>query len=1000
MNKLSTDIVQTNISFLNAPRIEQFSRDTINERADAIYIRDNFEQANIKREEGVFHVAEVEKPIRKMMKESEDKLDDQFDDNLKELHTELRQAPEIKFKREENPLITIETAQKVTCLNAPLEMVNSINLERVDTLYNASEPVEHAQIDKERIVYDKVEIKNPIKPMLKESQKNLDDEIVQETIRELNESKDDLLEQVEVKREISSLKNNPDKHLLLWLNYPKISNSQTEINFSETRSIDEKLDYLYERIRMDRHNDPNLETDANIIHIERALSLFLSNQEKVEYQNEILRYLPITRPELENLIMNKHTNFDLENELVITRPVELMHAYARNNDIIFEEDSIEEFRNEREKYTSSTTLSIKKEIDLLNLVKKSKVDSFSLAITREDDVKSERLGHLRAENDQEVTVIKINREPFNQAYTNQDQVAWETTEDRSSSQRLARPTDKIAERLVLETITQHEIQIGENAQILNDHEWMKDMKSLEPRTSTSMDLDNINCASQINYNCDTKSLSEVYWDQEELDDYLIMNKHNITIDNGVSKIEITNSLNIVEHTDPRFNATDETTLSINSDEEINSFFEQVEKLEIITNNEITNRIDKIGKITTYNCANLLNQSLEEENTLIMDESHKRDDTFEVKNSIKFTIEQDSLNKLVQQTEIPNWEQFSCFKGLVMDPEKTTVTTVNDPDSFIKPVEINISKSNVLNDSISETSSTSDGSSKVHLIESVEIVTHHNNLNDTSSLNEHGDCNFRNFLDENGSSIHIHKVDINRLKIREKPGKAGTGSNDNPEDAKPKYKVDFNQEELVDLRNKPIQDQTNLDNSSEETNKIDINTDKIFARKFVEQVIQLSSRKLADIDHRSEYHEESLSKYENMNFNKIASKSTSEILKSLSNLKSDIGKHLTDSVVEKVKSSECFDTNEFLISEQIANDTQNLADCSLKEAQDEEFFDNLTNRLHSSSNYGNNSSYLYEKYEEEIIQDNSALEKFNLFERSDIRDEKDKHHKVMVRFLRT
>lgn len=223
------------------------------------------------------------------------------------------------------------------------------------------------------------------------------------------------------------------------------------------------------------------------------------------------------------------------------------------------------------------------------------------------------------------------------------------------------------------------------------------------------------------------------------------------------------------------------------------------------------------------------------------------------------------------------------------------------DECLTPIEIKssdeqLNESNVNDDSTTSTMSSgiSDTSGKVHLIESVEVVTHHNDAYDDVEA-----------AIAAGGYVHVHKVDINRLKIKEKPAES------NGE----RFQVKYKQEELLDLRDKLTDEE-----------RLDLSTNKIFARKFVEQIIQLSSQKLASIEamldnddnedddtitttvpaaapvpssprHSSvtaatfpaaaAAHMEATS----FDINTISSKTTSEILDSLNNLREDFGKHL-------------------------------------------------------------------------------------------------------------
>jgi hypothetical protein len=543
----------------------------------------------------------------------------------------------------------------------------------------------------------------------------------------------------------------------------------------------------------------------------------------------------------------------------------------------------------------------------------------------------------------------------------QEPFYWENLnyDDRSQgSFKEHKPVEEIVKEIYFKSITQQEILHDEHAdKISTNTEWIEEMNCIEPRTSSSMELDNVDRINQVNFNIDSKSVS--YADEEELD-YLIVNEFNEDLKNPKTKNDTASYQNAIEFFDP-MNTTDETTLSINSDEELGSFIEQVEKYEIISNDNILNKVDQADSPTTYNCANIIQHSVEEERTLLL-----FDNQTETKINSEFSVERDNLKRLVEQIETPKWEQPSKLDDdhyINENLTNTNYTTVQKKECF-RPIEIKIQRNNnpdteSLSENETSTSDSSSTSGNVHLIESVEIVTHHQ-----------GDSNCQ-IIENLVQDVHIHKVDINRLRIKEKTCK----SSEKAEENDTKYKVNFKQEELVDLRGE-----------DESTEQMDLTTDKVFAKKFAQQISKLSSSKIIDIEQNrfidsedsldNTLNDESIHKYENLNFNKISAKSTSEILESLSHLKTDIGKHLTDSVIEKVENTnqnetsfksknemDFFDSNDMLLSEPPCNININYDDeGSLKEAQ-EEFFENFSNRLHSSSNYDNNS--INDKCEEGI-----------------------------------
>ena len=171
-------------------------------------------------------------------------------------------------------------------------------------------------------------------------------------------------------------------------------------------------------------------------------------------------------------------------------------------------------------------------------------------------------------------------------------------------------------------------------------------------------------------------------------------------------------------------------------------------------------------------------------------------------------------------------------------------------------------------------------------------------------------NQKGFVD----SVQIQKIDINRLKIKEK-------IKCESDDPKARFKVNFKQDEILDLRN---------------NDNLNISTNREFAKKFVEQIINLSASKLDGLTLMGNNSNEQA----NCNFDCITTKNTNEILDALSNIKCDLTKHFTDSLI-----SECAQETS-LVGEQCVN--MNL----MEDVSDrEDMFENFSNRLHSSSNYG-------------------------------------------------
>jgi hypothetical protein len=794
-----------------------------------------------------------------------------------------------------------------------------------------------------------------------------------------NESTDDLDSEVSIK--ILNQKNVEDtmglivdKKLLVWLNYPKTIPLNSEVD-DETKLLDEKLDFLYENIRIEQADDDSRKTreNENIINIEKVLSYFISNQEEIEDNVEILKYLPQFRPELQQVILNKQfTHFDLETQNVVkinSSPLKLNNPVELSTHENFEmlQETDESSIKEMEEYTHFDTSSN----SLLQFIEGEqqhvyveKPKCFAIPIQREqnfsineefsnDYVEAKVKFDVSPYNDNnlmESTSVRttlIFNAPYNKRISEIEEIPTELNDesllDQSANLSIRHIEIPISESIIQQEIyhNEHLIQINEN-DLNNQETWLSERDAMEPRTSTSLELEPV--YNKISYNCDLKSITSYY--DEDLEE---------NSDAKTAKNEFTMSfLNAIEQFDPDLNSTDETTLSIDTDDEyLGSFMEQVEKFEVITNDHV---------FMNSSCANVLHHTIEEARTLVKLNPQ----------NANINREGELLNVLAEQLELPKWEQ---SENLIVDDRLVTKTDFKSIQPCFDPIEIKIDKAEIENDEMSEkddTSSASESSGHVHLIESVEVITQHNsNINDNSNQ-------------------HIHKVDTNRLKIREK----STNEDSHPDS---RYKVNFKKEELVDLR-EITEGLLNTDENNEKGKRYN---QKEFAKKFVGQIIHLSSSKLIEIENTNNHtmlklenvHDVSNSKlfteedqehshvktfeskkseayesqFENFNFNKLSNKSTSEIIESLSHLKSDISKHLNDASTkctccqsqEHRKSkleSEFYDPNLDIMLNETRYSNENYdeeGDGSLRGAR-EEMFEKFSNRLHSSSNYGNNN----------------------------------------------
>lgn len=626
------------------------------------------------------------------------------------------------------------------------------------------------------------------------------------------------------------LNSKPDKKLLLWLSYPQISSQLTNLD-EETRDLDEKLDYLYERIGLDRHADPSL--DNNLLRIEKILSLFISNQENVEFQEEILKCLPCSRPELQKLILDRQMALEVEEACELCE-APIKYSSCVKKDISFSEDSIDELsdNDNAEPYI----LEIKREPPVLNTL--ATVQNLRI-LPREDEFANEIVTIDHANSSLAECCVEIEKEPL-KVLNSTSLVQCETfsyTEVTSQHKHTSSP-----------------IPMGRINDETSSWDLVAEASKLrrDPRSSNSLNAVNQTYV----YNIENKSMAS-YLDEEF--EFVMTNQ----LRNQQNDQRNNNNEDEFQDT------ANENTLSMNL-EDAGLFYEQVELIE-------------------------------DQNT----------------NVCNSTVIHNDLNCLVEQSEINKWN--TCDR-LINDnsPQNLNFTTT---EKCFTPIEIKLDHSDIgsgidLNESendentettTSSSSGLSDTSGKVHLIESVEVVTHHN-------CDEDGQTN-----DTSNDQVHIHKVDINRLKIKEKRDSKDKMSNE------PRFKVNFKQEEMLDLRGKLTDEE-----------KIDLSTNKIFAKKFVEQIIKLSSKKLASIEgieNNTEADQQPMTSkaasnqnkyFENIDLNNISNKTTSEILESLNNLKEDFGKHISNSLIKEEES----------IEEEI------------------ECFGDFSKRLHSTSNFDN------------------------------------------------
>ena len=982
--ELKPDLTEIQIAKVSLPEpsvIEHVKVNRINAQNNGVFNELQLEQCDKLK----FDVPEITRPIENrepnnfisivkspnplILSTASQILEEEFHEETKEFSRPLKSSyiENPIISRERLELNNLSQTERIKAFNLPIvNKIKEADQEKCQVLMKI-DLAETVRVDKEKKVADMVNVQSPVRCLNKEVM--VSEEVVEESLSRFEEVVLD--ERVEVKKESSGLETRlPDKKLLLWLNYPQISSHTT--NFTDqTKNLDEKLDYLYEKVRADKHSDPNLETDSRILHIEKVLSLFISKEDKLEnVDDELLKTLPDTRPELQKLILSKYHGIDFNDEVLEEKPV----MYTNLNECSFDDDSIEDlpsmpkvkqevvvyrlpasahssivpderlefFRvlNDPEQRTSqktSETLTLNKFsfcVDVLNkatMVDESGMDVEDISLVRsviQEKAKNSlepktiynlplidysKTNESSESLNEELVFSKAESKIEKVCYESLNEVIEQTIYNTAIIDQLNESFETSSELKTARKEEKHDPIYKQETQPLNKANfYFKHQKLNAPRTS-SFKYNEENCSdfnterttmdsAQLTFNLALAESHPIEWEEAKLNKTEISNPKELTISfverplfksiiqNEIlagedSEILVNNDyINNVHNLEPvsvsftdltklnlgspnaTDNEDDDVTISdslVNkslnsSNEDLVSFIEQIEKYEVISNDQVLiDSIEHSSGTTQYNCANRVHRLIEEERAM-----HLSADSID---NSKFVIEKEKLHRLVEQIEIPKWEKTSrmVVDKIVLN-ESVEEETRYDEKNVKYCGLVNESMISDAESSISEVSSTS---SKIHLIESVEIVTHHNNALE---------------YEPNDTGIKIHKVDINRLQIREKPKDQS------------RFKVDFKQEELTDLR-----DFTTKKDSNHFGN---LSTDKIFAKKFADQIVKLSSAKLANIDqnhqrsrHTSKYQKD-IDKYDNINFDKISTKSSAEILQSLNNMK-DVGKHLTDSIVD-------------------------------------------------------------------------------------------------------
>lgn len=814
----------------------------------------------------------------------------------------------------------------------------------------------------------------------------------EENLTWMSETTPGLCIQVEPVQE-DLLEKKPDKNLLLWLNYPHLRSHIYDEFSDKTDNLDEKLDYLYEKIK-ESQDTTDLSNDMNLVQIEKVLSLFISNQEKIESDYELISTLEQTRPELQSLILKKNDDIAKESLIVTPKPNQLIRAECltssfteeplastsstdlvkiesliRNSSLAY--DSIEQLTRLSEDNNNCLNTSSKVVFNLPSIGKLAQLDETTVefydpvcqenvceetvelicletikeivektsstsgsvlasAIGVRLDHSFETIWDIDPRKDmlsiiQEIPIVKEGS-VVKQVCMEQQPIEWENASSNNTSlqTQLDNSLDQMFETTVpLSTCIKQEIMTNDQCGVIDQSN--DDFNNSHYAKSIMVDslnnLDNVQ-HQEVNYCHDDENNKEEV--SEHLESFTCTHDLNRSEENRFNEsLNSNNHLNACEQNSQHvLNIDDTYVVNLNNtlDDDLGSFIEQIEKYELISDH--SGRLDNISECQPEIFDMIENQ---EANLTIQSE---------------FILEKEKLNRLTEQIEVPKWEELdklSTLNDYDKDIENAqSVISEHGNNTMSGFLEIHQPATYAFNESLNDAdnslaSEISSNTSKIHLIESVEIVTHH-----ISNFDEHAkrcECKEQQAIDSitEESQLHIHKVDFNRLQIREKKKRCQINDLTN------RFRVDFKQEEAIDLRDFECDDKT------EHSHQVPDVSDKVFAKKFVDQIVQLNNSKLNTIscsndnvnndDQDRTEMDETVTKYDTLNFGRLTGKSSLEILESLHNLK-DIGKHLTESVYNKTHKStsseygnklknDLKEINEFLINNErssIVDDT--------------------------------------------------------------------------------
>ncbi|RNA03018.1 hypothetical protein BpHYR1_014600, partial [Brachionus plicatilis] len=329
------------IIFLNAPKHQVFNFDT-DEKAENFHIQSNNGQSSIIRIQSEANLNASRDIIRPLAAPKIGQVDQNLE-NVENFDIEILNESRLEINDWE-PGFDNASRKSVIILGAGVcRNLSHTSIEKADSFESRKE-MENTVIRNEANYQNYANVQEPVRVLMCEMESSIP-YAFNEDANELQNEK--FVESVEFKHESNTLNNKPDKKFLLWLNYPKLVQNEEE----EAKRIDETFDYLYERVVADIKSNEScsLEKDSNMVHIEKVLSLFISNQEHVEYNEEILRFFPNHRPEVQHLMLNQTKPVEFEKA-----KRETLEQQVEPKDLSLEEDSIEEMIKQKNGSDSSS----------------------------------------------------------------------------------------------------------------------------------------------------------------------------------------------------------------------------------------------------------------------------------------------------------------------------------------------------------------------------------------------------------------------------------------------------------------------------------------------------------------------------------------------------------------------------------------------------------------------------------------------------------------------